>query len=471
MEGLTGPILTLGIVAVASSIALATYDIIFSVVLSKASSPEIMRLSAIVASAFGTTTAILSIGLLIWQVTYRDIAQTEEPRKWKGRKHTYLLAVATATFGILSDVASMMMLATMKSRISDTPPMTILSSTEKVVDGGFVVWAVSVISQVIFVVVAVIIERRLRKNLVQPASKSEDQPEMEKVLESREGSVQGKQEAGLTESGSSSLNAKSQSGSETVASLRSSFTNDRSMTSQTKLISNKALYRSASLDDISKSGEDGFDSWDTSAVDPDAREAVELASPTHTTIHTPTRTTLLETIPASPATSRSASPGYPLDLEPPKQRKRPRKYSAPNTPALRPKTSPSKIESAREAHIHPLFRTASSEPPPSVTPGTMLTAAPDAGRVISDRASLQSVQRKWSGNRSRRPLKHSSSLDDVGWPAGDEEEEKEEESEERTITPPIPDWIMTAGSRSSFVGYNSRRKSEAGKSTEDMNAI
>lgn len=468
----TGIVAALGTAAVASSVALATYDIIFSVVLSQASSPEIMRLSAIVASALSTVTAVLVTGLLVWQIRHRVVAQAQDPGD--GRKRVYLMAGFTAVFGILSDVASMMMLGTMKTRISETPPKILLSSTEMVINGGFAVWAISVMLQGIFVVAAIVIQRRMSQDLAQryrTPSRTEPRCEMEKVLESQAGSDQGKQEASLTESRSSSLNGKSRSGSDAVASFRSSMTNDRSMTSQTKLISSKALYRSASLDDISKPAEEGFDSWDTSAVDPDAREAVELASPTHTTLLTPTRTTLLETIPASPATSRSASPGYPLDLEPPKQRKRPRKYSAPNNQAQRPKTSPSKIDSAREAHIHPLFRTASSEPPPAATPGTMVTAAPHAGRVISDRSSLQCVQRKWSGSRSPRPLKHSSSLDNVRWPMGYDEDEEEDESEERTITPPIPDWIMTAGSRSSLVGYNSRRKSEAATGPEDVAAI
>ena len=473
MRTSTGLVVGLGTAAVASSIALATYDIICSVVLSQASSPEIMRVSAIVASALSTLTAVLVVGLLVWQIRHRAVAQAQDPVD--GRKGTYLMAGFTAGFSILSDVASVMMLGTMTARISDTPPKILLSPTEKVINGGFAVWAVSVMSQGIFVVAAIVIHRRVSKDLAQhygTASRAEPRCEMEKVLESQAGSVQKKQEASLMESGSSSLNGKSRSGSDAFASFRSSMTNDLSMTSQTRLISSKALCRSASLDDISKSAEEGFDSWDTSAVDPDAREAVELASPTHTTLLTPTRTTLLETIPASPATSRSASPGYPLDLEPPKQRKRPRKYSVPNNQVQRPKTSPSNMESAREAHIHPLFRTASTEPPPAVTPGTMVTAAPDAGRVISDRSSLQSVQRQWSASRrSARPLKHSSSLDNVRWPMGYDEDEEEDESEERTITPPIPDWIMTAGSRTSLVGYNSRRKSEAGTGPEDAEAI
>jgi len=265
-----------------------------------------------------------------------------------------------------------------------------------------------------------------------------------------------KQEASSTKSRTSpSLQGMSRPGSEAMASFRSSLTNDPPMTSQTKLISYKTLHRSASFDDVPRLVEDGFDSWDTSAVDPQARQAVELASPTHPTF--------LETIPASPATSRSPSPGYPLDLEPPKQRKRARKYTLSNSQGDRPRTSPSKIESTREAHIHPLFRTASSEPPPVVTPGTIVTAAPGAGQVISSRSSIRSLNHKISIGRPSSPPNPGDSLDNGRWAMGYEGGEKpEEEGGERTLTPPIPDWIMTAGSRSSMAGYHSRRKSDTG---------
>jgi len=33
---------------------------------------------------------------------------------------------------------------------------------------------------------------------------------------------------------------------------------------------------------------------------------------------------------------------------------------------------------------------------------------------------------------------------------------------ERTLTPPIPDWILSAGPRSSMSGYNSRKKTQTG---------
>ena len=65
---------------------------------------------------------------------------------------------------------------------------------------------------------------------------------------------------------------------------------------------------------------------------------------------------------------------------------------------------------------------------------------------------------------------HSASLDSMRL-AIQEREEREEREElqrleeagaERTLTPPIPDFILNGGPRNSMVGYNSRKKTQAG---------
>lgn len=403
-------------------------------------------------------TAILSIGLLARQIRYKTGSNAQDSTN--GRRNTYLLAGFTGVFVILSDVTSAMVLGIAQSRVSDIPRKIISSSTQNVIAGGFAVWAIAVMFQSVFIMCLVVIRRRKSHQIIQPyqiAPKSQAQPEMQIVRRPGMQSHDGKQAASSASSSeaSPSLQGMSRPVSDAMASLRSSLTNDRPMTSQTKLLGYKTSHRSASFDDVPRLVEDGFDSWDTSAVDPQARQAVELASPTHPTF--------LETIPASPATSRSPSPGYPLDLEPPKQRKRVRKYTLPSSQGDRPKTSPSKIESTGEAHIHPLFRAASSEPPPVITPGTIVTAAPGAGQVISSRSSIRSLNHKKSSSRPSSPVKPTDSLDNGRWAQGavghGGGEKLEEDSGERTLTPPIPDWIMTAGSNS-MAGYHSRRQSD-----------
>ena len=198
-----GLIVALGIVASASSTALAILDVIFAVVLSQATSPEIMRLTAIVASAFSTVTAVLIIGLLVWQIRYWGGAQLHA-RFGEGRSCIYMLVVFAAGFGILADVASAMMLGIMKARISDTPQKVISSSTEMVIDGTFVVWGLSMLSQGTFVVTVVIMRRRSFRDQFKPHQaplSSQEQPEMGEVLGPRAESGQGKQEGSSMKSG------------------------------------------------------------------------------------------------------------------------------------------------------------------------------------------------------------------------------------------------------------------------------
>ncbi|UQC78583.1 uncharacterized protein CLUP02_04060 [Colletotrichum lupini] len=277
------------------------------------------------------------------------------------------------------------------------------------------------------------------------------------------------------------------SATDTLSSFRSSLSNVvRPISSRTRLLPLREKRRAESIDSnhsrsrsSSVNEDSSFDSWDTSSVDMQSRMTVlGTSSP-------PGR--FLETIPASPTTSRSPSPGTPLDLdlEAPRTRRRSRSYSPSPMGTLRNpeptftlQTSASECSlrrpepaftmqgSASESHIHPLFRSDSPDPPPMVTPGTVVTAAPDAGRVISDR---HSVRRMRSGSLpgGPSPLSRTSSYDNFfpnGQPPVKEEKDElpspQEEDEtlgERQMTPPIPEWILTAGARTSLNGYQSRK--------------
>ncbi|CRK07777.1 hypothetical protein BN1723_008941 [Verticillium longisporum] len=312
------------------------------------------------------------------------------------------------------------------------------------------------------------------------------------------------------------------SATETMSSFRSSLSHVvRPVTSKTRLLSTREKYRHST--DSHSIREDSFDSWDTSTVDLHNRMTVlGTASPV-----APPR--LLETIPASPTTSRSTSPGFPLDLVPPPVRRRSRSFSparrpqsnspelegpgeanihplfrsdspvpppnvtpgtvvvAPTTsrstspgfpldlvppppvrrrsrsfsPARRPQSNSPELEGPGEANIHPLFRSDSPVPPPNVTPGTVVVASPNAGQVISDRKSARRMRSSSLAN-GQSPLSHQSSFEFLPSSSVNEQDEVEEQSEiespsERKMTPPIPEWILTAGSRSSLTGYQSRK--------------
>lgn len=438
-----------------------TFDIIFAVNLSRTSSPGRTRVIAFIASALSIITVALLASLVIRQARYRGGAHIQNAHR---RQHTYLLAGFGGVLGILSAVASAILLGMMKGR-NDVLARIGNSSTKTLVIAAFIVWAVSLTLEAVFIVCMIIVQRKDFQQQIQ-AYEAEAQSQNQEMVQSHAHHAPSSQR-GMANSASPSVESRSppsssgrsRADSETRSSFRSSMSQAvRPISSKTRLISHSHMsFRGppsieSSSGDIRASIEDGFDSWDTSTVDAQSREAVTSASPT------PPR--MLETIPASPTTSRSASPGCPLDLEPPKSRKRSRSYS----PATSPRESPratrnqSPTESVNsEAHIHPLFRT-DSPTPPAYSPGTIVTAAPGAGQVISDRQSIRSIHRMRSGSLPSSPLVHSASLDSMRLAMErDELEEVDEIEEERTLTPPIPDFILNGGPRSSMAGY-SRKK-------------
>ncbi|KAI1768783.1 hypothetical protein GGR53DRAFT_352646 [Hypoxylon sp. FL1150] len=236
---------------------------------------------------------------------------------------------------------------------------------------------------------------------------------------------------------------------ETVSSIRTSLSHTvRPSPSKTLLLSTSSRTgrRPASIDSNGyrerlSMTEDGFDSWDTSSVDAQNRQIVGEISP-------PTRARFLETIPASPTTSRSPSPGCPLDLEPPKRNRRSRSYSPLPRPHHERSLSPQ--STSGELHIHPLFRSDSPVPPPAATPGTVVIAAPNAGQTISEK----SLTRMRSGSLPTGPgnLSRQGSYDSFRkTPSPNPDRLRPEElAGERKMTPPIPDWILNVGSKTSL---------------------
>ncbi|KAI6715969.1 hypothetical protein JHW43_001466 [Diplocarpon mali] len=452
--------MALGALAVSSGIAMLTLDVIFAVTLHQDLSSLKIKIVAIVASGLSAVTAGLLFCLLRRHFRYQNGAQIEN--FGDGRRRTYVLAGITGIWGVMSAVVSALFLGMMEIG-GDLPKEIIKSSRQAWVTGAFIVWAVSLLAEALLIICIILIQRRDFQEPNQTYNADGEPQNLAEMMEAgrpRASSVQrrmGKQASSPAESQPLS-NGRSRAGSDTMSSFRSSFTQYiRPITSKTKLIShNPGSPRSidSSLRETIVSLEEGFDSWDTSAVDAQSRKAVSSASPT-----TPR---FLETIPASPATSRSASPCFPLDLQPPKPRERSRSYSPANRSRDHSRTcrNQSPTESMyNEAHIHPLFRTDSPTPPPSATPGTIVTAAPGAGQVISDRQSIRSIHRMRSGSLpSSSPLVHSASLDSLRMIEREEVERLQEARGERTLTPPIPDFILNGGPRNSMQAYSSRRK-------------
>jgi hypothetical protein len=181
------------------------------------------------------------------------------------------------------------------------------------------------------------------------------------------------------------------------SSVRQSFVQAlRPMTSKTRLIrqssmsaDSPSLY-SPRAPSFETERNDGFESWDTSAVE----EGYD--SPC---MH---RATRLEPIPGS----RPVSPAKPLDG--PFDDLSPEDMPLPASPeecSASPSPSPSlsravsptseagslyahplpplRRPSTNQSHIHPLFRPESPLPPPLASPGTVITASPMAGQIVS----------------------------------------------------------------------------------------
>ncbi|KAL5604476.1 hypothetical protein BROUX41_002445 [Berkeleyomyces rouxiae] len=255
----------------------------------------------------------------------------------------------------------------------------------------------------------------------------------------------------------------------------------------------------------------------------DVTSPISAPSPTSTASTSvfksrPILSRLLETIPQSPTTPiRSVNtsvhtscpePDYPgtLDLPPvidpdsaPRGRGRSRTQGATASPRMssttptlhRSTTAPKPAEA--EAHIHPLFRSDSPGPPPLATPGTVVLAAPAAGRVLAGRVSIRSLRRIRSGSMPvvRSSLSRQSSVDDfnLATPVHDEmpplevreshdsvslksiemdthphdaaagrtdggseggdgaESDAGSEVYEQALTPQIPDWVLSSNSK------------------------
>lgn len=247
------------------------------------------------------------------------------------------------------------------------------------------------------------------------------------------------------------------------ASPRSSMSHSiRSVPSKTRLGAIKEKQRLPSLDsNACRPSVDDHDNWDASSG-----YSRQETSPTFPAFPKPR---FLETIPASPIISEG-----PKDMDmasnlqpPPPIRQRSRSYSpAARTPRSMT-SSPTPSTSTEEAHIHPLFRSDSPTPPPVASPGTSVIASPDAGKVLPHHPSNQSLRRLRSSSAASNssPLSRKTSFDapSLKKPCDEQHsilevsEEGEETETEEELAPPIPEFVMGAGCRSSLTRYNSKR--------------
>ncbi len=454
-------VLPFGAFAVVTTIPTFTLIVSFATVLRNSTPP--INIMAIVALPFGVFGWVSMIWLLYQHIRQRNHHDDQMlETRLKGQE---LLTEVTGLLCFLFAAFSLATLVWIRIRSADLPRLIFGTTSQNLLAVTFVLWAISSFMQCSFLVALLLVGRRVAQQ-TQSLHTNEELHRSAEMQQTSRPRTAPPQSRGRESSDALSFSSKGRrrSGSDTMSSIRSSITHVvRPNSSKTRLVSQNKPHRPTSLDSGTSEREiveDGFDSWDLSAVEPHSRHFVMSAANSIKT-SSPNTGRFLETIPASPTGSRSPSPGFPLDLEPPPRRRRSRSHSPATTIIAKHNRDPTWSPTGSQAHIHPLFRTDSPTPPPSATPGTVVTAAPGAGQAIIDR---QSVHRMRSGSlpNSSSPLGHSRSFDDMAFTGKDDDESGRSPSPpEREMTPPIPDWILGAGPRNSLTGY-SRRKGLVG---------
>lgn len=387
----------------------------------------------------------VSLSILAWLVsTYIFVSTPDRSKRFLGAAlATSVLSCALAS---VSSIVAMVLLGNAARGPSDR---VLGAELEDFLVGAAVTLGVAFMSQVAFIVVHFVSSRvnggggsiftieapahahAEVKSIPYDSTKPRGDKEMD--LLSPPGSSSGKSATDTVSSFRRSISSVAR-----PVSARTALTRERSSSSLTSNLCRESP--------IPEDPENPFDSWDASA-DSHSRPALHRS------------TSRLQTIPASPTLSPSPSLDD-LPLEPPRV-SRSRSFSP--VPMGQYATG----SDGSEAHIHPLFRS-DSPTPPMATPGTVVMASPNAGQVISDRVSLRAGRMRSGSLNAPSPLSRQGSVDEFtpvrpavregewgrGTPEGSILETPEEG--EREFAPPIPEWVLSAGSRSSLVDYNRR---------------
>lgn len=362
-------------------------------------------------------------------------------RAWQEEKRRFLVVALGVVPSIVAGSVVGGALVWSKSSVAEHPGKILGSKRATCLTVGIVSWAVAILTQATFYFSLLRTGTCTKK--VQYLDNHDEVQVYPPTMENNQASHSTAQSTKTQALPISNSSPASLMVSEGTSSLRSSLSLiQRPATSKPRLLIRQQSFPRQSnrfLDHPApepSSQSEGFDSWDTSEVAPHIRETILQSSPV-------TRGKPLEPIPGSrspspakalegpfyPETESSSLPTSPLEqLTYSRTRsRRPLKginislyrqgqsASAPASPLPQPGYSmpgSSQRAAPNEAHIHPLFRTCSPIPPPTASSNTVLTAAPEAGQIMSGRV----VQRMRSGSLPSRTtaLKRGDSFDSCG---------------------------------------------------------
>ncbi|KAJ4362132.1 hypothetical protein N0V95_001590 [Ascochyta clinopodiicola] len=349
-------------------------------------------------------------------------------------------------------IVSLVLIISIRSRWNEafsTSSSRLISNWEGVFAGHVIVWVISCLSQIVLYS-SVLWKRHTPK--LQPISVSGPRDsvmsEMRSAAPSRNMFTMEPAHPSSPLAALPSPTFSSRS-SQSLRSFRESIRHAvRPVTSRTTLISRpsfnrdtRSIYSDAhSIDNVSHS--DGFDSWDTSSVGLQARDAVMQTAPS--------KGTPLEPIPGS----RSVTPARALDGPFLPEIDEEMAEEDLVAPRMIPDISRPPSPAVSEAHIHPLFRTESPVPPPEATPGTSIVASPLADQLITCPARPYQRMRSNSNLRNNttapNPMASVQSL--RGRTVSPHAGSRTPSPPSREMTPPIPDFVLNSSPRSSMSG-------------------
>ncbi|KAL1633879.1 hypothetical protein SLS58_010905 [Diplodia intermedia] len=329
--------------------------------------------------------------------------------------------------------------------------------------GKFAVWALSTLTQVIFIVAAMRwLPLASDMDLSRSSTENRSQ-EMRHQAPPMMIELKGEQPGGDLASPTFSTDTLSRN------SWRSSLQQVvRPITSRTRLLSRTSslrksgsFYSGNTTRTNSIAPSDGFESWDTSSVDQQARDiatqSADVLQQDLLRVLGPGRGgTRLDPIPGSRPVSPARAldgpfPPPPLtldinldDLPAPAPA-----FMAGSPHSSRPSTPTSMTPSTagvEDANVHPLFRSDSPHPPPAASPGTVVVASPFSGHVIARPSRSRANSRTRGGVASPAPggtyydgvansIRSNASMRSLRSPS----------PPAREITPPVPDFIFSNG--------------------------
>lgn len=369
-------------------------------------------------------------------------------RSTQARRALVGVSVVFSSTALIVSLALIISIKSRKTELTGSPSTAPISNWDGVSVGHIAVWVISCISQI-----ALYSSTFWRRHTPQLQPITVSGPRDSVMSEFRHSTPSRNMYAMNPAQPSSPLAALpsptfSTRSSQSLKSFRESIRHAvRPVTSRTALISRPSLNRDTrsiysdahSIDNVSHS--DGFETWDTSSVSNQVRDAVMQTAPS--------KGTPLEPIPGS----RSVTPARALDgpFLPEIDEELSEELVAPR---MIPDVSRPPSPAVSEAHIHPLFRTESPVPPPEATPGTSIVASPLADQVIAcpTRPYMRMRSNSNLRNNATSPSPLVSAQGVRGRAFSPHAGSRTPSPPSREMTPPIPDFVLNSSPRSSLSG-------------------